>query len=139
MGLSRTGLTCCLVALAAAFPAQAATITLPRAQVHVTLESNGVIDVLERLTVNSPTQLVGTREIGMQRGDLFAAPSIVVDGRRFRAGDGRRAGTFRISRGTRTRYIPRSAELHSVDFAAASVRPAFLRQRRIRDVAVRPQ
>ena len=101
MGLSRTGLTCCLVALAAAFPAQAATITLPRAQVHVTLESNGVIDVLERLTVNSPTPLVGTREIGMQPGDLFAAPSIVVDGRRFRAGDGRHAGTFRIARGTR--------------------------------------
>jgi len=101
LGLSRTALTAILVAFASAFSAQAASLTLPRAQVHVTLEPNGVIDMLERLTVDSPTPLVGTREIGMQRGDLFAAPSIVVDGRRFRAGDGRRAGTFRISRGTR--------------------------------------
>jgi hypothetical protein len=101
LGLSRAALTACLVAFASAFPAQAASLTLPRAQVHFTLEPNGVIDVLERLTVDSPTPLVGIREIGMQAGDLFAAPSIVVDGRRFRAGDGRRAGTFRIARGTR--------------------------------------
>jgi len=101
LGLSRAALTACLVAFASAFPAHASSITLPRAQVHLTLETNGVIDVLERLTVDSPRALVGTREIGMQRGDLFAAPSIVVDGRRFRAGDGRRAGTFRIARGTR--------------------------------------
>ena len=37
----------------------------------------------------------------MQRGELFAQPSLVVDGRRYRAGDGKRPGTFRISRGTR--------------------------------------
>ena len=101
MGLSRSALTACLIALAFALPAQAATVTLPRAQVHITLEANGVIDVLERLTVDAPTALAGTREIAMQAGDLFAAPSVVVGGRRFRAGDAKRPGTFRIARGTR--------------------------------------
>jgi hypothetical protein len=37
----------------------------------------------------------------MHRGELFAQPSLVVDGRRYRAGDGSRPGIFRISRGTR--------------------------------------
>jgi hypothetical protein len=101
LGLSRTALTGCVLTLASAFPAQAASLTLPHAQVHITLESNGVIDVLERLTVDSPTALIGTREVGMQPGDLFAAPSIVVDGRRYRAGDTRHPGRFRIVRGTR--------------------------------------
>ena len=35
----------------------------------------------------------------MERGELFAQPSLVVNGRRFRPGDGRTPGTFRISRG----------------------------------------
>jgi len=103
LGLPRTALTltAAVVALVFALPAQAFALTLPRAQVHVTLEPNGVIDVLERLTVDSPTPLVGRREIAMQPGELFAAPSIVVDGRRFEAGDAQRAGTFRVVRGTR--------------------------------------
>src|SRR5712691_9938680 len=103
LGLPRTALTltAAVIALVFALPAQAFALTLPRAQVHVTLEPNGVIDVLERLTVESPAPLVGSREIAMQPGELFAAPSIVVGGRSFRAGDARRGGTFRISRGTR--------------------------------------
>ena len=35
----------------------------------------------------------------MQQGELFAEPSVVVNGRRFRGGDGRTPGTFRVARG----------------------------------------
>jgi hypothetical protein len=37
----------------------------------------------------------------MQRGELFAQPSLFIGGRRYRPGDGKRPGTFRISRGSR--------------------------------------
>src|SRR5437899_3355392 len=37
----------------------------------------------------------------MLPGELFAAPSVVVDGRGYRAGDVHRARTFRVTRGTR--------------------------------------
>ena len=90
-----------LTVVALALPTQAGALTLPRAQVHVTLESNGVLDVLERVTVESQTSFVGSREISMLRGELFAAPSVVVDGRAYRVGDAQRPGTFRVTRGTR--------------------------------------
>jgi len=90
-----------VTALVLALPAQAGALTLPRAQVHITLESNGVLDVLERVTVDSSAPFVGSREISMLPGELFAAPSVVVDGRGYRAGDVHRARTFRVTRGTR--------------------------------------
>jgi hypothetical protein len=83
-----------------ALPAPAVALTLPRADIHVTVESNGVLDVLERVLIESRTTTVGVREISMKRGDLFAAPSVVVDDRALHPGDARRSG-FRILPGTR--------------------------------------
>jgi hypothetical protein len=74
---------------------------VPSANVIVTLERDGVLDVLEQVSVRADGPSAAAYEITMQRGELFALPSIVVNDRRFRAGDGQRAGTFRISRGTR--------------------------------------
>jgi hypothetical protein len=84
-------------------PASAAAklVAVPSAHAVFTLESNGVLEVLERLSVRADRPTAATWQVTMQRGELFAQPSVVVDERRYRAGDGRQAGTFRISRGTR--------------------------------------
>jgi hypothetical protein len=74
---------------------------VPSAHVLVTLESNGVLDVLEQVNVRADGPTAAAYEITMRRGELFAQPSIVVNDRRFRAGDGKQAGTFLISRGSR--------------------------------------
>jgi hypothetical protein len=71
------------------------------AHVLVTLERDGVINVLEQVNVRADGPTAAAYEITMRRGELFAQPSIFVNDRRFRAGDGKRAGTFLISRGTR--------------------------------------
>ena len=60
-----------------------------------------MLEVLERLRVQADQPTPATWQITMHRGELFAQPSLVLDGRRYRAGDGKRPGTFRISRGTR--------------------------------------
>jgi hypothetical protein len=82
-------------------PADAKLAEVPSAHVLVTLESNGVLDVLEQVNVRADGPTAAAYEITMRRGELFAQPSIVVNDQRFRAGDGKRAGTFRISRGSR--------------------------------------
>jgi hypothetical protein len=52
------------------------------------------------LSVKADQPTPTTWQITMHRGELFAHPSLVVDGHRYRPRDGRRPGTFRISRGT---------------------------------------
>ena len=74
---------------------------MPSAHAVFTLETDGVLEVLQRLTVRADRPTAATWQVTMQRGELFAQPSLVVDERRYRAGDGRQGGTFRISRGTR--------------------------------------
>ena len=59
-----------------------------------------MLQVLERLSVKANQPTPTTWQITMHPGELFAQPSLVVDGRRYRPGDGKRPGTFRISRGT---------------------------------------
>lgn len=81
--------------------AAAKLVAVPSAHAVFTLESDGVLEVLERLTVRADGPTAATWQVTMQRGELFAQPSLVVGERRYRAGDGRRAGRFRISRGTR--------------------------------------
>jgi hypothetical protein len=59
-----------------------------------------VLEVLERLSVKADQPTPTTWQITMHRGELFAQPSLVVDGRSYRPGDGGQPGTFRISHGT---------------------------------------
>ncbi|HEX7310559.1 MAG TPA: DUF2207 domain-containing protein [Gaiellaceae bacterium] len=100
LGHSRRGIVVGLLALA--LPASAAAkLTETSARAVFTLDSDGVLEVLERLSVKADQPTPTTWQITMHRGELFAQPSLVVDGRRYRPGDGRRPGTFRISRGTR--------------------------------------
>jgi Predicted membrane protein (DUF2207) len=65
-----------------------------------TLDSDGVLGVLEHLSVRAEQPTPATWTVTMQRGELFAQPSLVVGDRRYRPGDGTQTGTFRISRGT---------------------------------------
>ena len=89
------------VALALASPAAADITATPDARAVFTLERNGVLGVLERVSATADAPTAATWQVTMQRGELFAQPSLVVDGRRYRPGDGKRPGTFRISRGSR--------------------------------------
>ena len=88
-------------ALALAGPAAAEIDATPAVRAAFTLEQNGVLDVLERLSVTAGTPTAATWQVTMQRGELFAQPRLFVDGRRYRPGDGKNPGTFRISRGAR--------------------------------------
>ena len=88
-------------ALALASPAAADITATPDARAVFTLERNGVLGVLERVTVAADAPSAATWQVTMQRGELFAQPSLFVDGRRYHPGDGKRPGTFRISRGSR--------------------------------------
>jgi hypothetical protein len=72
---------------------------VPAAHVVVTLERDGVLDVLERIDVDATAPYAARREIAMQQGELFADPSVYVDGRRLKAGDGKTPRTFRVSQG----------------------------------------
>jgi hypothetical protein len=86
----------------ALFPSAWAEVTDVRAaHVVATLEPDGVLDLLHRLDVAAGAPPDTEWEVTMRQGELFAEPSLHVNGRRYVAGDGRRAGTFRISRGTR--------------------------------------
>jgi hypothetical protein len=84
-------------------PASAAAklIAVPSAHAVFTLESDGVLGAIEQLSVRADGPTAATWQVTMQQGELFAQPSLVVDERRYRPGDGKEGGTFRISRGTR--------------------------------------
>jgi Predicted membrane protein (DUF2207) len=101
LGRARLGVAAALVALALPSSAAAEITRTPAVRAVFTLERNGVLDVLERLSVAADAPTPTTWQITMQRGELFAQPSLFVDGRRYRPGDGKRPGTFRISRGSR--------------------------------------
>ena len=82
--------------------AAAAKLTqVPSAHAVFTLDPDGVLEVLEQLNVGADDPTPATWQVTMQRGELFAQPSLVVDEQRYTPGDGKRPGTFRISRGTR--------------------------------------
>lgn len=91
--------TVLLVVLAPA-TATADIVRTPAANSVFTLQPNGVLGVLEHLDVNADAPTPATWQVTMQRGELFAEPSLVVGGRRYRPGDGKRPGTYRISRGS---------------------------------------
>jgi Predicted membrane protein (DUF2207) N-terminal domain len=101
--LGRAHLALALVAgaLVVPWPAAADITATPAAHGVFTLERNGVLDVLERVSVTADAPTAATWQVTMQRGELFAQPSLYMDGRRYRPGDGKRSGTFRISRGSR--------------------------------------
>jgi hypothetical protein len=88
---------------ALALPAGAAAelTGTPAVRAVFTLERNGVLDVLERMGVAADAPTPATWQVTMQKGELFAQPSLYVDGRRWRPGDPERLGRFRISRGSR--------------------------------------
>jgi len=100
MARARLGLAATVLALVAPPAAAAEIVGTPRADAVFTLERNGVLDVLEHAQVHADAPTAATWEVAMQKGELFAEPSLVVAGRRYRPGDGKRRGTFRISRGS---------------------------------------
>jgi hypothetical protein len=99
LGRARAGLAVALVALALPTPAAAKLTDVPSANAVFTVDPNGVLEVLEHVNVQADEPTAATWQVMMQRGELFAQPSLVVDDRRYRAGDGKQAGTFLISRG----------------------------------------
>jgi hypothetical protein len=70
-----------ILALAFAGAAQAADTTIPSAHVLITVEPNGVTDVLEVVTVSTPKPFDARQEVSMNAGELFAQPSLFVAGR----------------------------------------------------------
>jgi hypothetical protein len=100
--LARARLAVAVAVLAVAAPAaaSAAIVRTPDAHAIFTLEPNGVLDVLQHMRVRADAPTPATWEVAMQPGELFAEPSLVVGGGRYRPGTGRRPGTFRISRGS---------------------------------------
>lgn len=74
---------------------------LPEANVLLTVEPNGVVDVLENITITAPKAYTARQEVSMRAGELFAQPSVVVDERKLIAGRAPTVDTFRISRGER--------------------------------------
>jgi Predicted membrane protein (DUF2207) N-terminal domain len=100
--LARIGLASLLVlaALAVAAPAAAAG-DVGAAHVIATLEPDGVVDLIQQVTLDGRAPTPARWEVVMQQGELFAQPSLVVNERRFVAGNGRRPGTYRVSRGSR--------------------------------------
>ena len=67
----------------------------------MTLEPDGVVDVLEEIDLRAKRAFAARRELSMQEGELFADPSVAVNDRLLSAGDGKSPGTFRVSRGAR--------------------------------------
>jgi len=98
LGRGRAGLAAGLVALAFATPAAAKVTGVPWAQAVITLDPDGVLAVLEHVNVRADGPTAAAWQITMQRGELFAQPSLVVDEGRYRPGDGKQPGTFHISR-----------------------------------------
>jgi Predicted membrane protein (DUF2207) len=101
LGRARACIAVGIVALGLPSLAAAELKQVPSAHAVITLGPDGVLDVLENATLQADEPTATTWQVTMQRGELFAQPSLVVDGRRYRAGDGKRGGTFHISRGTR--------------------------------------
>ena len=101
--MGRAGACLALVVVALAVPAavSAKLTKVPTAHAVFTLDSDGVLEVLEQMNVHADDPTATTWQVTMQRGELFAQPSLVVDEQRYRPGDGKRPGTFLISRGTR--------------------------------------
>jgi len=101
LGRAPLALAVAAAALALASPVAAEINATPAVRAVFTLERNGVLGVLERVSVTADKPTPATWQVTMQRGELFAQPSLHVDGRRYRPGDGKRPRTFRISRGSR--------------------------------------
>ena len=101
MARARLGLAAAVAVLALPAPAAAELTGTPAVRAVFTLERNGVLDVLERMRVAADAPTRSTWQITMQRGELFAQPSLYVDGRRYWPGEPKRPGRFRISRGSR--------------------------------------
>ena len=101
MGRARLALAAAAVALAPTSSAAAAITATPLVRAVFTLERNGVLGVLERVSTSADEPTAATWQVTMQRGELFAQPSLYMDGLRYRPGDGKRPRTFRISRGSR--------------------------------------
>jgi hypothetical protein len=98
----RRGLIAAVAALVLVVAPGAAAGIDPLASAHavVTVHTDGVLEMLEQLPVRAPSPSPTSWEVTMRQGELFAAPSLVVNDRRLSAGDGKRAGTFLVSRGT---------------------------------------
>ncbi|MHB8641611.1 MAG: DUF2207 domain-containing protein [Gaiellaceae bacterium] len=90
-----------LAALALAPNAPASSPNISTAHVVLTIEPNGVVDVLEDVTLATPIAYTAAQEVSMHAGELFAEPSVVVDERKLRSGDRPSNGMFLISRGKR--------------------------------------
>jgi hypothetical protein len=88
-------------ALAFAPSALASSPNISAAHVVLTVEPNGVIDVLEDVTLAAPAAYTAAQEVSMHAGELFAEPSVVVDDRVLHSADRPSDTTFLISRGTR--------------------------------------
>jgi hypothetical protein len=98
---TRAGIAVALLALVLPAPVAAKLTQVPAAHAVLTLDPDGVLQVLEQLNVRADGPTASTWQVTMQRGELFAQPYLLVDEHRYRPGDGKRPGTFLISRGTR--------------------------------------
>ena len=96
---ARVAVAVALAALAVPGAAAGEIVATPAAHAVFTLDSNGVLGVLESMDVRADAATPAAWEVEMQRGELFAEPSLVVNGRRYRPGNGSAPATFRISRG----------------------------------------
>ena len=90
-----------LSALVLASSASGASPNISAAHVVITIEPNGVVDILEDVTLATPAAYTAAQEVSMHAGELFAQPSVVVDERKLRSGDRPSKDTFVVSRGTR--------------------------------------
>jgi hypothetical protein len=85
------------VVLAVPATAAAASGTVERARVTMTVEPNGIVDVFEQRLIHAPAPYTAVFDLLMRKGELFAEPAVAVGGRPFRAGDGRTENTFVVS------------------------------------------
>jgi len=99
--LARLDLVAAVLAAGLACAAPAGAGDVRAAHVIATLEPDGVVDLIQQVTLHGPKAAPSQWEVVMQQGELFAQPSLVVNDRRFFPGDGRTPGTFRVSRGSR--------------------------------------
>jgi len=100
LGRARAGVAVAVVALILPAPAATKLTAVPSANAVFAVDRDGVLEVLQHLNVRADAATAATWQVTMQRGELFAQPSLVVDDRRYRPGDGKQAATFLISRGS---------------------------------------
>jgi hypothetical protein len=86
-----------MIVLAVPATAAATNGTVERARVTMTVEPNGIIDVLEQRLIHSAAPYTAVFDLLMRKGELFAEPAVAVGGRPFRAGDSRAENTFVVS------------------------------------------